>query len=410
MNRSTIRAAAAAAIVLLAAGCSSTDDSGRQTDNGKDKKSPSMSTASGLEIRPGKDLVVYQQSAIAALDRETLQVRKQVTVPEEVSAGRLAGTDGRSRTFDSSFRYALLGQAGISGSDAEGVLKIADLTAAGTGKAVLSLTREALNAAGATGTISAAQFTASTKGPELWFQTTSVDAPAGENWSSATADQYKITALWSINVKDWQAGHKTAVKHDVPEDIQTYWKSQECQTAFSRSAGDEGLTPWSCWLLDASGTPVASGPAGVRAVQGTVDTGWTNPAKGTGTEKITFSFLKGNDGKPATPVNAGGAGGNAASTLNGLSGIIDSGSAAKGERKMWRFSTSGAELKLTELPKVLPPSTGETKLWAFPDGQAVAKVKEGDLSTGWILTSGGDWKKIGPWVADLEDAEIAPTA
>lgn len=410
MNRHTIRAAAAAAIVLLAAGCSSTDDHGKQPNDENKKKQTPPTTATGWEIRPGKDLIAHQQSAIVAVDRDTLQIRKQVTVPDPVASGRLSGTGSTSRSFDSTFHYALLGPGGM-GSGADGALKVADLTVAGTDKAVLTLGREDLTAAGATGAISGAQFSASSKGPELWFQTTAADAPAGENWSSATSDQYKITSLWSVNVKDWQAGRKTATKHAVPADIQSYWKSQECQTAFSRNAGEEGFTPWSCWLLDATGTPVASGPASARAVKGTVDTGWTNPTTGSGTEKITFSYLKGSDGKPATPVSVAGPGGNGASILSGLSGIVDSGPAAKSERKMWRFTTSGSDLKLSPLPKTLPPSTdAETKLWAFPDGQAVAKVKEGDTSTGWILTGSGEWKKIGPWVADLEDAEVTPTA
>lgn len=410
MNRYTIRAAAAAAVVLLAAGCSSTDDSGK-SPNDDNKKKETPAAAAGLKIRPGKDLIAYQQSAIAAVDRDTLKIRKQVTVPEPVSSGRLAGTDSSSRTFDSSFRYALLGPAGMGSGTADGTLKVADLTAAGTGKAVLTLSREDLTAAGATGAISSAQFTAAPRGPELWFQTTSADAPAAENWSSTTADQYKITALWSVNVKDWQAGRKTATKHAVPAAVQGYWKSQECQTAFSRNAGEEGFTPWSCWLLDASGTPVASGPAGERTVKGTADTGWTNPTTGSGTEKVTFSYLKGSNGKPATPLSVAGPGGNGASTLNGLSGIVDSGPAAKGERKMWRFTTSNGKLKLTALRNALPPSTDEeTKLWTFPDGRAVAKVTKGDTATGWVLTSSGTWKKTGPWAADLKDAEIATTA
>ncbi|MFF3734080.1 hypothetical protein ACFYXM_28180 [Streptomyces sp. NPDC002476] len=414
MNRFPTRAVAAAAAVLLAAGCSSSGGEGKSTPAKNDSAKPSQTAGPGLEIRLGKDLVAHQGVAVAALERETLQIRKQVTVPEPVAQGQLAGTGSRSRVFDSSFEYALLGESGMSASAPDGALKVADLAAAGSGKGVLTLTREQLTAAGVTGTVSGAQFTGSPKEPELWFQTTAADSPTGETWSSSTAGQYKITSLWSVNVKDWQAGStRTVRKHDVPAEVQTYWKSQECQTAFSRSPGQEGFTPWSCWLVDAAGTPVASGPVSARTVRGTVDTGWTNPASGTGSEKVTFSYVKGSDGKPALPLSVSGAGGNGASTLDGMSGLIDSGSAAQSERKMWRFTTVGSQLKLKELPKALPATTstdGETELWVFPDGQAVAKVEDGDAATGWILTADQEWKKVGPWAADLQDAEIHTTA
>ncbi|MFI5749001.1 hypothetical protein ACIBBE_24415 [Streptomyces sp. NPDC051644] len=413
MNRFPTRAVAAAAAVLLAAGCSSSGDNGKGTPAKDNSAKPRQTAGPGLEIRPGKDLVAHQGVAVAALDRETLQIRKQVTVPEPVAQGQLAGTGSRSRVFDSSFRYALLGESGLSASAPDGTLKVADLTAAGSGKAVLTLTREQLTAAGATGAISGAQFTGSPKEPELWFQTTAADSPTGENWSSSTSSQYKITSLWSVNVKNWQAGNRTAQKHDVPAQVQMYWRSQECQTAFSRNPGQEGFTSWSCWLVDASGIPVASGPARASTVSGTVDTGWTNPASGTGSEKVTFSYVKGSDGKPARPLSVSGAGGNGASTLDGMSGLIDSGSAAQSERKMWRFTTAGSQLKLQALPKALPPSTStddETDLWVFPDGQAVAKVEDSDAATGWILTADEEWKKVGPWDADLQDAEVLTTA
>lgn len=413
MNRFPTRAVAAAAAILLAAGCSSTDDHAKNTPDKSGKKKTPQATGAGLQIRPGKDLLVHQGVAIAALDRDTLQIRKQITLPEKVAQGQLAGTGSHSRSFDSHFHYALLGASGMGSSAADGALKVADLTAAGTNKAVLSLSREQLTAAGVTGTVSGAQFSASPKGPELWFQTTAADSPSGETWSSSTASQYKITSLWSINVKDWQAGRHTAQKHTVPADVQQYWKSQECQTAFSRSAGQDSFTPWSCWLVDAANVPVASGPEDSRSVKGTVDTGWTNPASGTGSEKATFSYLKGSNGKPATPVSVSGAGGNGASTLDGTSGLIDSGSAARGERKMWRFTTAGSKLKLKGLAQALPPaadSDDETELWAFPDGGAVAKAEEGDAATGWILNTSGKWKKIGPWAEDLQDAEVEPTA
>ncbi|MFS0691674.1 hypothetical protein [Streptomyces nitrosporeus] len=412
MNRFPTRAVAAAAAVLLAAGCSSSGDDGKSTPGKDSSAKPSQTPGLGLEIRPGKDLVAHQGVAVAALDRETLQIRKQVTVPEPVAQGQLAGTGSRSRVFDSSFQYALLGESGMNASGPDGALKVADLAAAGTDKAVVTLTREQLTAAGVTGAVSGAQFTGAPKSPELWFQTTPADSPAGETWSSSTADKYKITSLWSVNLKDWQAGKHTARKHEVPAEVQAYWKSQECQTAFSRNPGEEGYTPWSCWAVDGVGVPVASGPASARTVNGTVDTGWTNPASGTGSEKVTFSYVKGSDGKPALPLSVS-AGGNGASTPDGMSGLVDSGSAAKNERKMWRFTTAGSQLKLEELPKALPAaasSDDETELWVFPDGQAVAKVENGDTATGWILTADQQWKKIGPWADELLDAEVLTTS
>ncbi|MGW7319452.1 hypothetical protein [Streptomyces sp. NPDC054865] len=413
INRIPTRVAVAAmAAILLAAGCSSTGDSDKTIPQ-KDTTSKSPDSAGlGLVIRPGQDLLAHQGVAVLALDRETLQIRKQVTVPEPVAPGLLAGTGSHSRSFDSTFHHALLGAGGMSASGADGALKVADLTAAGTDKAVLTLSREQLTAAGVIGTISGAQFTGSPKASELWFQTSPADSPSGETWSSATSSRYKITSLWSVNVKDWQAGRHTVQKVEVPADIQEYWRSQECQTAFSRNPGQEGFTPWSCWLVDASGIPVASGPVGARTVKGTVDTAWTNPAKGMGTEKATFSYVRGSDGKPAAPLSVSGPGGNGASTLDGTSGLIDSGSAARGERKMWRFTTAGAELKLQPLSKTLPVSADtdeETELWAFPDGRAVAKVG-GGAPTGWILTEAGEWKNVGPWPAELQEAEVEPTA
>ncbi|MEV8335597.1 hypothetical protein [Streptomyces niveus] len=413
MNSFPSRATAAAVAVLLAAGCSSTGDSDSPTDGRQSAKTPVADAR--FEIRPGKDLVAHQGVAVAAIDRETLRVRAQTTVPEPITTGLLAGTGSVSRSFDRSFRYALLGAGGVSAEGAGGALKVADLTAAGSDGAVLTLTREQLTAAGVTGTVSGAQFSASAGRPHLWFQTTASDSPSGETWSGATSGQYKITMLWSVDVKAWQAGDRNAARHKVPPAVQEYWQSQECQTAFSRSAGQEGFTPWSCWLVDAAGVPVPSGPADARTVTGTADTGWTNPAAGAGagSEKATFSYVKGSDGKPATPVSVSGAGGNGASTLDGTSGLIDSGPAASGERKMWRFTTVGAQLKLQELSTALPPSSNsddDTQLWAFPDGRAVARVEEGDSSTGWILTAAGKWKKTGPWAADLQDAEVGPTA
>lgn len=413
MNRFPTRAVAAAAVVLLAAGCSSSGGDGKSTPAKDSSAKPSQTPGPGLEIRLGKDLVAHQGVAVAALDRETLQIRKQVTVPEPVAQGQLAGTGSRSRVFDSSFQYALLGESGMGAGGPDGALKVSDLAAAGSDKAVLTLTREQLTAAGVTGAVSGAQFSGSPESPQLWFQTTAADSPTSETWSSSTADKYKITALWSVNVKGWRAGNHTARKHEVPAEVQAYWKSQECQTAFSRNPGQEGFTPWSCWLVDAAGVPVASGPANARTVNGTVDTGWTNPASGTGSEKVTFSYVKGGDGKPALPLSVSGPGGNGASTLDGMSGLVDSGSAAKSERKMWRFTTAGSQLKLKELPKALPAaasSDDETELWAFPDGQAVAKAEDGDTATGWILTVDQQWKKIGPWPADLLDAEVLTTA
>ncbi|MGW0673169.1 hypothetical protein [Streptomyces sp. NPDC002746] len=413
MNRFPTRAVAAAAVVLLAAGCSSSGNDSTSTPTKGSSVEPSQTPGPGLEIRPGKDLVAHQGVAVAALDRETLQIRNQVTVPEPVAQGQLAGTGSRSRVFDSSFQYVLLGESGMNSSGPDGALKVADLAAAGSDKAVLTLTREQLTAAGVNGAVSAAQFTGSRKSPQLWFQTTAADSPTSETWSSSTAATYKITSLWSVNIKDWQAGKHTARKHEVPTEVQAYWKSQECQTAFSRSPGQEGFTPWSCWLVDAAGVPVASGPTNARTVNGTVDTGWTNPASGAGSEKVTFSYVKGSDGKPALPLSVSGAGGNGASALDGMSGLVDSGSAARSERKMWRFTTAGTQLKLKELPKALPTaasSDDETELWVFPDGQAVAKVEAGDTATGWILTADQQWKKIGPWAADLQDAEVLTTA
>ncbi|MFF1714377.1 hypothetical protein [Streptomyces sp. NPDC058268] len=406
MNRFPTRAMAAAATVLLAVGCSSTSDDKNTQPKDKTKDSP-PAAAAGLEIRPGKDLVVHQGSVIEALDAESLQIRKQITVPDPVAKGQLAGTGHHSRAFDTSFRYALVGEGAMTANDAKGALKVADLTAAGTGKAVLAIGREQLNAAGATGTISGAQFTQSAKGPELWFQTTPADSPSGETWSSSTASQYKITSLWSVNIKDWQAGKHTATKHPVPQEVQAYWQTQECQTAFSRGPLQDSFTPWSCWFVDGADTPIASD----RSVKGNADTGWRNPAgSSSATQKVTFNYLKSSGGKPGSPVSVGGAGGNGASTLDGMSGVIDSGSAAS-ERKMWRFTTAGTELKLTALPDALAPSTSaKTELWALPGGRAVAKVEEGDAATGWILTADGAWKKVGPWLADLEDADIEPTA
>jgi hypothetical protein len=413
MNRFPTRAVAAAAAVLLAAGCANSGNDSKNTPAKNSSTSPPQTTTPGLGIRPGKDLVAHQGVAVAAVDRESLRIRKQVTLPEPVAQGQLAGTGSRSRVFDGSFRYVLLGEGGISAGAPDGALKIADLAAAGSAKAVLTLTREQLTAAGVTGAVSGAQFSRSPKAPELWFQTAAADAPTGETWSSSTAGEYKITSLWSVNVKDWQAGKHTVRKHEVPGDVQAYWKSQECQTAFSRNPGQEGFTPWSCWLVDAAGAPVASGPANARTVNGTVDTGWTNPASGAGSEKVTFSYVKGSDGKPALPLSVSGAGGNGASTLDGMSGLVDSGSAARSERKMWRFTTDGSRLKLKELPEALPvvaSGDSETALWVFPDGQAVAKVQDGDTATGWVLTAGQQWKKIGPWAADLQDAEVVTTA
>ncbi|MFF2228292.1 hypothetical protein ACFVV7_33800 [Streptomyces globisporus] len=413
MNRFPTRVAAAAAAVLLAAGCSdSASDNGKNGPAQEDSTKPSQVAGPGLAIRPGKDLLAHQGVAVAALDRVTLQIRKQVTVPEPVSQGQLAGTGSRSRVFDGSFRYALVGESGMGAQAPDGALTVADLNATG-GKAVVAMSRAQMTAAGVTGTISGAQFTGSSAEPELWFQTTQADHPSGESWSSSTADQYKITSLWSVNIKHWQAGHRTAQKHPVPADVQAYWKSQDCQTAFSRSPGQETFTPWSCWTVDAAGTPVASGPEDERTVSGTADTGWTNPASGTGTEKATFSYVKGSDGKPALPLSVSGAGGNGTSTLDGMSGLIDSGSAASSERKMWRFTTEGSQLKLTELPAALPAAAaadGETELWAFPDGQAVAKAEDGDTASGWILSADGKWQKTGAWPADLQDAEVLTTA
>ncbi|MFE3629435.1 hypothetical protein [Streptomyces goshikiensis] len=397
MNRLTIRVAAAAAVVLLASSCSSNDDPAKPDNAGDKVTSPAPSAAAGLQIRPGKDLIAHQGSAIAALDRDTLALRKQVTVPEPVASGKLSGTGAQSRSFSSTYQYALLGSGGMS-SDS-GTLKVADLTAVGTSNAVVTLSREDLTAAGVKGAISSAQF--SVQGSELWFQTTAADAPAGENWTSSTADQYKISSLWSVDIKDWQAGRKTAVKHPVPADVATYWKSQECQTAFSRNAGEESFTPWSCWLLDTAGTPVATGPAADHVTKGSV-------AAGTGSGKVTFSYVKGSGGKPAGTLSVAGPGGGGASTPDGLSGIVDSGPATQGQRTMWRFTTTGSTLKLTALDTVLP-TAGEAKLWAFPDGQAVAKVTDDD-TTGWTLTSDGQWKKTGPWPADLADADVVATA
>lgn len=411
MTRYSTHAVAAAAVVLLSAGCSSAGDDSKNGPS-PEKNNPAQASSTGLEIRPGKDLLVHQGVSVAALDRESLVVVKEVTVAEPIAPGRLAGTDGHSRVFDGAFRYALLGADGISSSGVDGSIKVADLTAAGTEKALLSLSREQLSAAGATGTVSGVQFSAQSGEPELWFQTVGADSPNGTSWSSSTADKYTISSLWSVNVKDWQAGNLSVKNREIPAEVQQYWKSKKCQTAFSQGPGQEGFTPWSCWLVDATGTPVASGSSSARTVQGSVSTGWTNPAKGADSEKITFSYLKGSDGKPASPVSVSGAGGNAASTLDGTSGIIDSGAAAQGVRKTWKFVTAGTKLKLTELPTALPTTDSETEtlLWAFPDGYAVAKVGSGDNSTGWTMNAEGEWQRVGAWQADLDDAEIEPTA